>query len=34
MEHRWCTRHPIFTRFYVPLIVTATFVMHLWEVLR
>ena len=31
---RWCDRHPIFTRFYVPAIVTASLVVQVWEVLR
>lgn len=31
---RWCDRHPRFTRYYVPLVVSVTFLMHLWEVLR
>ena len=34
MIQRWCDRHPIFMRFYVPVIVTATFLIHLWEVAR
>lgn len=31
---RWCDRHPIFTRLYVPAIVTATLLAQLWEVVH
>lgn len=33
-DHRWCVRHPIFTRLYVPAVVTVSLAFQLWEVLR
>lgn len=30
-RQRWWDRHPFFVRFYVPLVVTASLVVQLWE---
>lgn len=31
-EHRWCERHPIFTRWYMPVVLTLSFLVQVWEV--
>lgn len=35
MNHcRWGDRHPLFVRFYVPLVVTLTLLAQVWEMTR